>query len=87
VKAVKRLQYCPHALVRGVEQVRAVAVDLDPGLRLALGVGVAADVRAPLEHQDALVQLGGGALCDGQPEEAGTDDDEVVIRVTHGYRG
>ena len=71
----------PDALVAGVEQVRAVAVDLDPGLGLGLGVGVAADVRPALQHEHALVQLVRGALGDGQPEEAGADDDQVVSLV------
>ena len=67
----------PHPLVGGVEQVRAVLVHLDAGLRLGLGVGVAADVRAAVEHQDALVQLGGHAFGDRQAEESGADDEEV----------
>jgi hypothetical protein len=37
-----------------VEQVRAVAVHLDAGLRLGLGVGVAADVVAALQHRTRL---------------------------------
>ena len=39
----------PHPLVGGVEQVGAVLVDLDAGLRLGLGVGVAADVGPPVD--------------------------------------
>ena len=69
----------PDPLVGGVEQVRAVAVHLDTGLRLGFGVGVAADVRPAVEHQDALVELGGHALGDGQAEEPGTDDDQVEV--------
>ena len=67
----------PHPLVGGVEQVRAVFVHLDTGLRLGLGVGVAADVRAPLDDQDPLAELGGHALGDRQAEESGADDEEV----------
>src|SRR5262249_38973881 len=80
----------PHPLVGGVEQVRAVAVHLDTGLRLLLGVRVAAQVRAPLQHQDTLVQLRGGPLGHGQAEESGSDDNQVIAREAHGnraYRG
>ena len=73
----------PHPLVGGVEQVGAVLVHLDAGLRLRLGVGVAADVRAPLEHEDALVELRRHALGNRQTEESGTDDEEVK---TSGHR-
>ncbi len=73
----------PHLLIGGVEQVRAVLVHLDAGLRLGLGVRVAADVRAPLEDEDALVQLGRHALGNRQTEESGTDDEEVK---TSGHR-
>ena len=59
----------PHPLIGGVEQVRAVLVDLDAGLRLGFGVGVATDVRAPLDDEHALVELGSHALGDGQAEE------------------
>ena len=63
--------------------MRAVLVHLDAGLRLRLRVGVAADVRAPLQHQDSLVQLGRHALGNRQTEESGTDDKEVK---TSGHR-
>ena len=63
--------------------MRAVRVHLDAGLRLRFGVGVAADVRAPVQHQDPLVQLGRHALGDRQAEETGTDDKEVK---TSGHR-
>ena len=65
----------PHALVRGVEQVRAVTVHLDAGVRVGFGVGVAADVRPPVDNEDALAELGGHALGDGQTEESGADDE------------
>ena len=77
----------PDPLVAGVEQVRAVAVDLDAGLGLVLGEGVAADVAAPVEDENALIELGGGALGDRQPEEAGADDDQVVFLVGPDIRG
>ena len=59
--------------------MRAVLVDLDAGLRLGLGVGVAADVGAAFDDEDALAELRGRALGDRQAEESGADDDEVVL--------
>ena len=67
----------PDPLVGGVEQVGAVLVHLDPGLRLGFGVGVAADVRSPIDDENTLVQLRRHALGDRQAEESGTDDKEV----------
>ncbi|COX82521.1 Uncharacterised protein [Mycobacterium tuberculosis] len=60
----------PHSLIRGVKQVRTVLVDLDAGLWLGFGIGIAPDVRAPLEDEHALVELGGHALGNRQAEES-----------------
>ena len=57
--------------------MRAVLVHLDAGLRLGLGVGVAADVRAAVDDENTLVQLRRHALGNRQTEESGTDDKEV----------
>jgi hypothetical protein len=67
----------PHALVRRVEQVRAVPVDLDPRVRVALAVRVAADVVAPVD--DRHVQPVGvrHPLRDRQPEESRSDNQKV----------
>ena len=73
----------PHLLIGGVEQVRAVLVDFDPGLRLGFGIGVAADVRAPVDDEHALPELGGHALGNRQAEKSGADDEEVK---TSGHR-
>ena len=73
----------PHPLIGRVEQVRAVLVHLDTGLRLGLGVRVAADVRAPVDDENTLVQLRCHALGDRQTEESGTDDKEIK---TSGHR-
>jgi hypothetical protein len=67
----------PHPLVRGVEQVGAVTVDLDAGLRLHLAVGVAADVVAPVQHQDPQAQAGCATLGHGQAEGACADDHQI----------
>ena len=58
----------PHPLVRGVEQVRAVLVDLDPGLRIRRAVGIAADVRPPVDHGDPQAQFVGAPLGDVRPK-------------------
>ena len=68
----------PHALVRGVEQVRSVLVHLDAGLRLRLGVGVAAQVVTALDDEHLLTQLRGRTFCNGQAEESGSNNDEVI---------
>ena len=60
----------PHLLVGGVEQVGAVLVHLDAGLRLPLAVGVAAEVVATVEDQHLQAELARAALGDRQPEEA-----------------
>src|SRR5215469_9151480 len=62
-----------------MEQVRAVPVDLDPGPRLGLAVGVAADVRAPLDHQHPQSEIACAALGHREPEKAGPDNDEVDV--------
>ena len=67
----------PDTLVRGVEEVRAVTVHLDAGLRLGLRIGVAADVWPSLDDENALVQLRCHTLGNRQAEESGTDDKEV----------
>ena len=59
--------------------MRAVPVHLDARLGVRLAVGVAAEVVAPFQHQHPLPELLGGALGDGEAEEAGADDDEVVL--------
>ena len=79
MKLVNRLTYSHTLSLRGVEQVRAVDVHLDAGLRLGLAVGVAAEVVAPLEDQHLQPELGGAAFGDRQAEEAGSDDDEIVV--------
>ncbi|BDB45711.1 hypothetical protein IWGMT90018_61570 [Mycobacterium kiyosense] len=69
--------------------MRPVLVHLDPGLRLRFGVGVTAEVRAPLHDEDALVELGSHALGDRQAEKSGADDEEVETNVgveTSGHR-
>ena len=67
----------PHPGVGGVKQMRAVAVNLDAGLRFGFGVSVAADMAALLDDQHPLAQLSGHAFGDRQAEETGADDNEV----------
>ena len=69
----------PHALVGGVEQVSAVLVDLDPGLRLGRGVRVTTDVVASVEDKDVQSQVVGTAFGDGESEQTGADDDEISV--------
>ena len=67
----------PDPLVGGVEQVRPVPVHLDAGAGFRGAPGVAADVRPPVDHDDAQTQFGGAPLGDRQSEESGPDDQHV----------
>jgi hypothetical protein len=60
-----------------VEQVRTVAVHLDAGGRVVLGVRVAADVAAPVDQRDPEAEIIGCTFGDRQAEKPGSDDDEV----------
>ena len=55
----------------------AVAVHLNAGLLLLLAVCVTANVGATVQQSDFQAQLGGGLFCDGQAEEARSDNYEV----------
>lgn len=70
----------PDVLHGGVEDVRAVAVDLDA--LDVLGVDVAGDVVAAINDQDRLAGALGGIGEDGA-RKAGTDDEVIVLG--HGY--
>jgi hypothetical protein len=83
-EAGEAVDVLPYLLVGRVEEVSAIPVHLDPGFRLGLGVGVAADVVAPFQHQYPLAQPRGGALGDSEPEKARADHDQVMSRVRHG---
>src|SRR5699024_10381139 len=76
----------PHPLVRGVEEVCAVLVDLDAGLCVGLRVGVAAHVRPTVDdgHLDAV--LGDRAFGDGEAEQSGADDEEIRSRHEGSFR-
>ena len=71
----------PHPLVGGVEQVGAVLVHLDSGLGLGSAVGVAADVVSAVEDENAESEVVGAPLGDGEPEQAGADDDEISVHT------
>jgi hypothetical protein len=68
-----------------VEEVRAVPVDLDPGLGLGLGVRVPAQVVPPVEHEDPPAQLGGHPFGHRQAEQSRADDDEIDIWRGHAW--
>ena len=70
----------PDVLHGGVEDVRAVAVDLDA--LDVLGVDVAGDVVTAVDDQDRLAGALGGVGEDGA-RKAGTDDEVIVLG--HGY--
>ncbi len=65
-------------LVRiGVEDVRPILVDQDARL-VEMVVGVAADMRPPVDDQHVRVVLAGQPLGDHRAGEAGADDEIVV---------
>ena len=70
----------PDVLHGGVEDMRAVAVDLDA--LDVLGVDVAGDVIAAIDDQDRLAGAFSGIGKDGA-RKAGTDDEVIVLG--HGY--
>jgi len=75
-KLVERVSF-----VRRVEQVRAVAVHLDPGRLLGLAVGVATDVVAAVDQRHLQPEIVGCAFGDGQAEKPRADDDEVCCHL------
>ena len=78
-EARETVHVVPDALVGGVEQVRAVLVDLRAGLLIHIRVGVAADVVTDIDD----VHTGAGVLHrllrHRQAEQARADDDEIGI--------
>ena len=63
--------------------MRAVAVDLDSRPRAGLRIGVAADMKAPVDDDDALAERG-DPLGQRRAEEAGPDDQQVGCVQAHG---
>ena len=78
----KPVDVVPHFPVVGVEDVRAVAVDVD-ALDL-LGVDVAGDVGALVHHQ-AVPAGGGGLAGKDRAEQAGADDQVIIRFVLHHF--
>ena len=76
VEFSKAVDIVPDVLHGGVEDVRAVAVDLDA--LDVLGVDVAGDVVAAVDDQDRLAGAPGGVSEDGAGE-AGADDEVIVL--------
>ena len=63
----------------GVEDMRAVLVDQEPGFVVAV-VGVAADMRAPVDDEDALAALARETLRENAAGKAGADDQPIIHR-------
>ncbi len=77
-------QVVDDALSIGVEDVRPVAMDQHARFVVII-VGVAADVRPPVDDQHALVQPGGQTLGQHAAGEPGADDQ--VVEATPGAGG
>src|SRR5580765_2662458 len=52
-------------------------VGIDAAMRIA------ADMASTLYHQHARAEFAGGAFRDRQPEESGTDNDEIGVMIIH----
>jgi len=59
-----------------MENVRAVNVVLYAGPPVRHGVGVAPDMRPPVDDRDGLSQITGDAFGNGRTETAGADNEE-----------
>src|SRR5690606_29995080 len=74
----------PDFLVGGVEEMRAVAVDLDAGLAMSLSEGVAGNMRTSVDDEDTKAACG-SAFGDGGAIKAGTNNQEVdIVELAHG---
>ena len=76
VELGEAVDVAPDVLHGGVEDVGAVAVDLDA--LDVLGVDVAGDVVAAVDDQDRLAGAPGGVGKDGA-RKAGTDNEVIVL--------
>ena len=72
----------PHALVGGVEEVGAVAVHLDARALLVLAVGVAAQVRPPVDHRDLQTQLARGPFGHGETEKPRAHHHKISVHLS-----
>ena len=77
VEGGEAIDVLPHPFVGGVEQVRAVAVDLHARLRVDRGPGVAADVVAPLDDGHPHAEVFGCPAGHREAEESRSDDEEI----------
>ena len=58
-----------------------VAVHLDAGLDIILAVGVAADVRTPVDDNDIQAEVLRALLGNRQPEEPRADDNKIRVHT------
>ena len=83
-EARETVHVVPDALVGGVEQVRAVLVDLRAGFLIHVRVGVATDVIADIDDVHASTRVLNRLLRDRQTEQARADNYQVgVFSRTH----
>jgi hypothetical protein len=78
---VNSVNLVPDVLVGRVEQVCAVPVHLDAGLRFHLAVCVATDVRTSVDDQHLETQLVGCPFGDRQAEETRTDNEQIYRHI------
>ena len=78
-EARETVHVVPDALVGGVEQVRAVLVDLRAGFLVHIRVGVAADVVTDIDDVHAGTRMLHRLLRHRQAEQARTDNHQIRV--------
>ena len=78
-EARETVHVVPDALVGGVEQVRAVLVDLRAGLLVHIRVGVATDVIADVDDVHTGTRMLHRLLRHRQAEQARTDNHQIRV--------
>ena len=73
IKPGKTVDVIPDLFAFRMENMAAVAVDLDPRLPVAFAVAVSPDMPTPVDHKDMLVKLVCDPLSDDGAEESGAD--------------
>src|SRR6185437_2566249 len=76
----------PYLFIGRMEDVGAIAVVFDAGVRVCCRIAVAADVRAFLNDQNGLVQLAGDTFRDDGAEESAAYDNIGIVSQVHGAR-
>ena len=55
-----------------------VFVNFDAGFGFGFGIGITADVAPTFDNEDAFPELRGGLFSNGEAEETGADDNQII---------